>query len=35
MINLPIIEVKKWKPILNLTKKDLDQAGDFEFEKGS
>ena len=35
MINLPIIEVKKRKPILNLTKKDLDQAGNFTFTKGS
>ena len=35
MINLPIIEVKKRKPILKLTKKDLDKDGNFAFTKGS
>ena len=31
MINLPIIEVRKRKPILKLTKKDLEPRGDFTF----
>ena len=35
MLNLTIKEVKKRKPILKLTNKDLDKDGDFTFTEGS
>ena len=35
MIDLPIIEVKKKMPIVELTKKDLEPRGDFTFSEGS
>ena len=34
MIKLPIIEVKKKMPILKLTKKDLEQKGEFTSTEG-